>query len=255
MYGAGPSTKQSPVEGTEPAVRRRLPVPSRFQLTITAILVAAVAAVGVIAVVHKGSSGTVESATQARDDFMNLASAGGAAAPDISMTDQTGQPVSLAALEQQGKVIVLEFMDPHCTDICPIISQEFKVAYRQLGPVASKVAFVAVNINPFHTGVSDVASFTREQGLDEVPGWHFLTASVPRLQQTWKDYAVAVQAPNPNVDVVHSDNLYFIDAAGHERYIALPTDEHTAAGTAYLPAPQVREWGVDIASVARQLVS
>ena len=243
------------MERTEPAARRRLPVPSRFQLTITAVLVAAVAAVGVIAVVHKGSPGTAESATQARDDFMNLASAGGAAAPDISMTDQTGQTVSLAALEQQGKAIVLEFMDPHCTDICPIVSQEFKVAYRQLGPAASKVAFVAVNVNPFHTGVSDVASFTREQGLDELPAWHFLTASVPQLQQTWKEYAIAVQAPNPNADVVHSDNLFFIDSTGHERYIALPTDDHTASGAAYLPAPQVREWGVDIASVAREMVS
>ena len=243
------------MERTEPAPRRRLPVPSRFQVILTAVLVAAVAAVGTIAVIHKGPPGTPESPTQARDDFMNLASAGGAAAPDISMTDQNGQTVSLSQLEQQGKVVVLEFMDPHCTDICPIISQEFKVAYQQLGPVASKVAFVAVNINPFHTGVSDVASFTREQGLDEVPGWHFLTAPVPQLQQAWKDYAIAVQAPNPNVDVVHSDNLYFIDATGHERYIALPTDDHTAAGTAYLPAPQLREWGVDIASVARQLVS
>ena len=230
-------------------------MPSRFQLGITAVLVAAVVAVGVIAVIHKGSSPKSESATQARDDFMNLTAAGGAAAPDIAMADQTGQTVSLSELEQQGKVVVLEFMDPHCTDICPIISQEFKVAHQHLGPAASQVAFVAVNVNPFHTGVSEVAAFTREQGLNEVPGWHFLTAPVPQLQQTWKDYAIAVQAPNPNADVVHSDNLYFIDAAGHERYIALPTDDHTAAGTAYLPAVQVREWGIDIASVARQLIS
>ena len=240
---------------SEPAAGRRFPVPSRFQITITAVLVAAVAAVGVISAVHRGSSTTGESAAQTRDDFMGLSSAGGVTAPDIAMTDQTGQTVSLSGLEQQGKAIVLEFMDSHCTDICPIISQEFKVAYQQLGVDATKVAFVAVNVNPFHATPADVSGFTAEQGLNTVPEWHFLTSSVSDLEQAWKKYGVAVQAPNPNVDIVHSDYLYFIDSTGHERYIASPTEDHTAGGAAYLPISQVRQWGVDIASVARQMMT
>lgn len=233
---------------------RRFPLPSRFQVTITAVLVAAVAAVAAIAIIHKEGATNAGAPTDTRDQFMSLASAGGSPAPDISMTDQTGQTVSLSALEQQGKVIVLEFMDSHCTDICPIISQEFKVAYQQLGPDASKVAFVAVNVNPYHNSVADVSGFTDEQGLNQVPSWYFLTAAVPQLQQAWKAYGVAVQAPSANADIIHSDYLYFIDATGHQRYIASPTEDHTAAGTAYLPAGQVRQWGMDIASVARQIV-
>ena len=234
---------------------RRMRMPSRFQLTMTAILVAAVATVGVISVIHKGSSSSGESATQARDDFMGLSPAGGAAAPDVTMTDQTGQAVSLSGLEAQGRVIVLEFMDSHCTDICPIISQEFKYAHQQLGADASKVAFVAVNVNPFHAAVADVSGFTAEQGLTAVPEWHFLTADIARLQKTWKDYGVVVQAPNPNTDIIHSDYVYFIDSTGHERYIASPTEDHTAGGASYLPISQVREWGADIASVARQILA
>lgn len=239
---------------TTPAPLRRLPVPSKFQVVLTAILVAAVAGIGVVTLVHKDPVGSAVSASQTRDDFMGLTPAQNMPAPDIAMTDQTGQAVSLSAFEQQGRAIVLEFMDPHCTDICPIISQEFRVAHQQLGADASKVAFVAVNVNPFHTAQADVASFTSDQGLGQLPEWHFLTAPVPQLQQAWKDYAIAVQAPNPSADVVHSDNMYFIDSTGHERWIALPTDDHTAAGTSYLPAPQVRQWGVDIASVVRQMV-
>lgn len=234
---------------------RRFPLPSRFQITITAVLVAAVAAVATIAIIHKGGATNAGAPADSRDQFMGLAAAGGAVAPDVSMTDQTGQTVSLSGLEQQGKVVVLEFMDSHCTDICPIISQEFKVAYQQLGPDATKVAFVAVNVNPFHNTVADVAGFTDEQGLNQVPTWHFLTASVPQLQQAWKAYGVAVQAPDAKADVIHSDYLYFIDATGRQRYIASPTEDHTAAGTPYLPAGQVRQWGIDIASVARQMVS
>ena len=237
-----------------PVSGRRMPLPSRFQLVMTLVLLAAVAAVGTVALVHRASTNSVSTAGTTRDEFMGLASAQGAPAPDIAMTDQNGQTVSLSGLEQQGKVVVLEFMDSHCTDICPIVSQEFVVAHQQLGAVASKVAFIGINVNPFHLAQADVASFTSEQGLNTVPEWHFLTGPVPQLQDAWKKYGVAVQAPNPNVDIVHSDTIYFIDSTGHQRWIAIPTEQHTASGAAYLPAPQVRQWGVDIASVVRQML-
>jgi protein SCO1 len=185
-------------------------------------------------------------------NMMQLSPVPPAKAPGFTLTDQSGQPVSLASLH--GRTVVLTFMDSHCTDICPIISHEFVVAHQQLGAAASSVAFVGINVNPFHLAQSDVASFTNEQGLNEIPEWHFLTGSVAQLQDAWKKYGVAVQAPNPNVDVVHSDDLYFIDSTGHQRWIAIPTEDHTAAGTAYLPAAQIRQWGVDIASVVRQML-
>lgn len=52
-------------------------------------------------------------------------------APGFTLTDQDGQAMSLASL--RGRAVVLEFMDPHCTDICPIVSREFIDAYRDLG--------------------------------------------------------------------------------------------------------------------------
>ena len=184
---------------------------------------------------------------------MGLTSAQGLPAPDIALSDQNGQPVSLSGLEREGKVVVLEFMDSHCTDICPIVSQEFLFAHQRLGASSSRVAFVAVNVNPFHLNESDVSSFTSEQGLDRVPEWHFLTGPVAALQDAWRKYGVAVQAPNPSVDVTHSDNIYFIDPAGRQRWIAVPNEDHTPSGSAYLPVAQVREWGDDIASVVRQM--
>ena len=43
-------------------------------------------------------------------------------------------------------------MDPHCADICPIVSQEFLAAYRDLGAAASHAVFVAVNVNAYYPG-------------------------------------------------------------------------------------------------------
>jgi cytochrome oxidase Cu insertion factor (SCO1/SenC/PrrC family) len=175
------------------------------------------------------------------------------AAPDFTLTDQAGRTMSLASF--RGHVVVLEFMDPHCTDICPIVSQEFLDAYRDLGGQASQVVFAAVNVNHYHLGVADVAAFSREQRLTSIPSWHFFTGSYPRLRTVWNDYEVAVDAPSPNADVIHSSVVYFIDPRGRERFLASPMADHTASGTSYLPAGQLGSWGRGIALIARQLAS
>jgi cytochrome oxidase Cu insertion factor (SCO1/SenC/PrrC family) len=237
--------------------RRGLPVPSRTQVILTAAAVVAIVAIGLFVAHHRSTThvATVVSEESSTQGFMGLTALDGRPAPDVDLVDQRGQTVSLSGLSQAGRAVVLEFMDPHCTDICPIISQEFKVAYQSLGARAGQVAFVAVNVNPFHTAQADVAQFTNEQGLDTVPDWYFLTGPMADLRAAWHDYAIAVQAPSPTADVIHSDNMYFIDPSGHERWMALPTDDHTANGTSYLPAKQVHQWGVDIASIASRLLS
>ena len=173
------------------------------------------------------------------------------AAPGFTLTDQAGHTLSLAGFN--GRAVVLEFMDPHCTDICPIVSQEFLDAYHDLGSAASHVAFVAVNVNAYHHGVADVAAFSREQQLNLIPSWHFLTGPLSSLQLVWTAYHVYVDAPNPNADIVHTSVVYFIDPGGTERFAASPMADHTQNGTAYLPLAQQAAWGRGIALIARQL--
>ncbi len=61
-----------------------------------------------------------------------------------------------------GKVVVLEFMDDHCTDICPIVAQALADAYHDPGPAAGKVVFAAVNVKPYYRSVGAVAAFSAE---------------------------------------------------------------------------------------------
>jgi cytochrome oxidase Cu insertion factor (SCO1/SenC/PrrC family) len=184
-------------------------------------------------------------------NLMQLAAAPGQAAPGFTLTDQHGHTLSLAAFH--GKAVVLEFMDPHCTDICPIISAEFVDAYHDLGAAARNVVFLAVNVNPYHNKVTDMAAYSGEHGLTAIPSWHFFTGPVPALERVWASYNVLVQARNPNADVVHTSTVYFISPSGRESFEASPSDDHTASGTAYLPAGQVSEWGQGIALVVRHL--
>jgi cytochrome oxidase Cu insertion factor (SCO1/SenC/PrrC family) len=238
--------------------------PRRHRLVMLAaaaagLVVAAAVAVVVIALhPHQSTptaprvSGIPASVPTSLANLMSLTPVPGQAAPAFTLTDQAGHTLSLASLK--GHVVVLEFMDPHCTDICPIVSKEFIDAYRDLGSEASHVVFATVNVNAYHHGVADVAAFTREQQLNTIPSWHFLTGPVASLQAVWTAYDVYVRAPSPNADIVHTSVVYFIDPSGNERFAASPMVDHTSNGTSYLPIAQQAAWGQGIALIARQLV-
>jgi cytochrome oxidase Cu insertion factor (SCO1/SenC/PrrC family) len=91
-------------------------------------------------------SGIPASVSTSLANLMGLTPVPGRAAPAFSLTDQDGHTLTLASF--RGHPVVLEFMDPHCVDICPIVSQEFIDAYHDLGGAASRAVFVAVNVNP-----------------------------------------------------------------------------------------------------------
>ena len=229
-----------------------------FWASLAAIILAGGAVVAVVAVTHSGRgpqlarpSGIPASVSDAQINLMGLSPVPVRSAPGFTLTDQEGRTLSLSSL--RGKVVVLEFMDPHCTDICPIVSQEYVDAYRDLGTLAGKVVFAAVNVNQYHATVTDIMAYSSEQHLNTIPGWHFFTGPVPDLRKVWDGYEIAVHAPSPDADIVHSSAVYFIDPAGQERFVAAPMVDHASSGASYLPADQITAWGQGIAQVARTL--
>lgn len=139
-------------------------------------------------------------------------------APGFTPADQHGHTMSLASFK--GRAVVLEFMDSHCIDICPIVSQELVDAYRDLGGAAARAVFVAVNVNPYFHSVRDVAAFSREHQLTTIPSWHFLTGRLANLRAVWRAYDIQVSVPSRNAGVIHASEVLFIDPVGRERYKA-----------------------------------
>jgi len=195
-------------------------------------------------------SGIPPSVPTSLADLMGLSPVPVRSAPGFTLT---GQLLAMSAFS--GKVVILEFMDSHCTDICPLVSAEFVAAYHDLGPLASQVVFAAVNVNPYHATVRDVALFSDEHQLTSIPDWHFFTGPVASLQAVWRGYGIVVQPRGPNADVVHTSSVYFIDPQGQERYLAAPMADYTGAGAAYLPPGQIAAWGRGMALVARSLAA
>lgn len=252
----------TPPEGTAGPARPRRRGPSPLQIGLTVVLVAALA-FAVTAATHRSSGGNGPVVTSLRPTgipssvststatLMALSPIKKAQAPGFHLIDQNGKPVSLAA--ERGKVVVLEFMDPHCTDICPIVSKEFVDASRDLGRLNAKTVFMAINVNQFYARPANLAAFSKAHGLDSIPSWRFVTGTLPQLKKAWHDYGISVEAPHPNGDIIHTSAVFFIDRNGVERYLAMPQVDHTKSGKAFLPAAQVATWGKGIAKVVRSL--
>jgi cytochrome oxidase Cu insertion factor (SCO1/SenC/PrrC family) len=250
-------TRNADARGLSAPNRRAWIVPAACAIVVILVagLVTVVVAVrrhDAAAVTGQRPSGIPASFSLPTINLMGLSPVPARAAPGFRLTDQNGRTLALSSL--RGKVVVLNFMDPHCTDICPLVSQEFVDAQRDLGKAAGQVVFAAVNVNQFFNRVSDVAAFSDEHQLSSIPSWHFFTGSLNSLQATWRDYNVAVAAPNPKADIVHTSVMYFIGPDGRERYIAVPMDDHTTSGAAYLPPGQIAAWGRGVAQVAGSLV-
>jgi cytochrome oxidase Cu insertion factor (SCO1/SenC/PrrC family) len=135
-------------------------------------------------------------------------------APDFHLVSQSGQPVSLASL--RGTVTLLTFLDPRCTDDCPVAT-ELKEAGALLGGSATHVRLVAIAASQRHFAAADIQALTRAEGLDTVPNWLFLTGSAAQLQAAWGKYGIFVSHMAPGASSVMTDMVFVIDKDGQIR--------------------------------------
>jgi cytochrome oxidase Cu insertion factor (SCO1/SenC/PrrC family) len=134
-------------------------------------------------------------------------------APDFTLTDQNGRSVSMQSL--RGKLIVLTFLDPVCSDECPVIANQLAIADSQIGALGAQVEFVAIDTNPVFHEVADVAAFTTSHGLNVLPNWHFLAGPQASLQDLLTAYGISVAVPTVGM-IEHSEGIYFISNGGSQ---------------------------------------
>jgi cytochrome oxidase Cu insertion factor (SCO1/SenC/PrrC family) len=250
----------------EPAHRRWPTSRKPLLLALLGIVVAASVAFAILAARQRGAtsatvpalerpSGIPPNISTPLANLMALSPTPTRTAPGFTLDDQHGKPFSLSSF--RGRPVVLTFMDPHCVTLCPIVSQEFVDAERELAQTHTHAVFVAVNVNRHALSVATVAAFTKEHGLNAVPTWHFGTGTPATLRHIWSEYDIEVETRivHGHWTVVHSSFIYFITPDGKERYLASAFDDHTKSGTAYLPAGQLGSWARGIALVAHDLAS
>jgi cytochrome oxidase Cu insertion factor (SCO1/SenC/PrrC family) len=145
--------------------------------------------------------------------------AGTRPAPDFTLANQDGRPVSLSSL--RGRVVLLTFLDSRCTHLCRLEGPLLGDVQRAV-PEAERPLIVVVSVNTEDTAAS-VRAAARNWGWR--PGdWHWLMGDREHLATVWDAYGVDVQK-TPD-DLLHSGALYVIDRAGDERAgYATPFDQ------------------------------
>lgn len=137
---------------------------------------------------------------------------GSVPAPDFHLTDQSGQPISLAQF--RGKPVVLTFLYTHCPDACPLTAEKLHAAQVQLGSAASQVVMLAVSVDPQGDTPDSALSFSQEHKLSA--NWHYLLGTHEELAPIWNAYSVYVPAAAAQKPI-HTSAVYVIDAEGRER--------------------------------------
>jgi protein SCO1/2 len=210
---------QATAETTVPAGlpwRQRLFADPGFALRISAAL----AAIGVTLV---GAAPMAVAATEAGADPILADAISGPIvqtdqpAPAFHLTDQNGRPVSNADL--RGYASIVTFLDPVCTTDCPVIASELRDATSLLGSDASHVRLVGIDANPQFTTLPYLQAFDRQERMDALSNWEYLTGSPAQLQSIWRAFGVDVEPGVGGAMMSHSDVAFVIDASGHTRQV------------------------------------
>ena len=219
---AEPAAAAAPGAGWRDRAARARLQPQAVRRSAAAASIQSVAAVGAIGLIVLGAAPMAAAQASPVADTILAQSIDGSSAPEnypapgFSLTDQHGRTVSLASL--RGKVVLLTFLDPVCSSDCPLIAQEFRQAGQLLAANTRQVELVAVNYNPLDTQVSYIQAFDRQEGLDGVPNWLYLTGTPAQLQQVWQHYGVVPAEILPAGSMVgHGDYAFVLDRSGHLR--------------------------------------
>lgn len=138
-------------------------------------------------------------------------------APNFTLTDQEGQLYTLA--DQRGKAVLLFFGYTHCPDVCPQTLVDFRRIKSALGPLADRVQFVFVTLDPER----DTPEKLKEYLEIFDPSFVGLSGQPQELEPVWQAYGAFAQKTEPDENghywVIHSSYTYMIDPDGDLRVV------------------------------------
>ena len=163
------------------------------------------------------------------------------------LVSTTGERLNLASLE--GKVLVVSDVMTLCQETCPLDTANVVAAARTVdrAGLGNKIEFLSITIDPNRDNPAHLRAYRRLYAPAPT-NWLVLTSTPRQLTSFWQDLGVYIQhvpdtPPAPHdwltgqpltYDLTHSDELFFLDTRGRERYL-LEGAPHVTAG-APIPA-------------------
>lgn len=133
--------------------------------------------------------------------------------PAITLVDQHGHEVALAALK--GRPVLIDFIYTICPGPCPLMTSRMAAVAKLLGPkLGSKVTFVSISIDPEHDRPAELEKYARQRGADET-GWLFLTGTPAQIDRVLALYNLR-RVRNPDGTVNHAAASFLLGPDGHQ---------------------------------------
>jgi protein SCO1 len=180
------------------------------RIAIALFLVAAFALGAVV--LAAGSSGDDDGESKGFEGALMPA---GVRAPDFSLRDQDGKPVSMRSL--RGKPVLVSFLYTTCDDTCPAQAQTMRGARDDLG---EDVPALAIAVDPPRDTPERARAFllkARATGRID-----FVLGTRAQLKPLWKAFYIRPQS----IDQEHQARFTLIDKKGFQR-IGFPGDQAT----------------------------
>lgn len=163
---------------------------------------------------------------------------------DLPFTTSNGKQVSLADLT--GRIVVLSDMMTLCQETCPLdTATVVQTARAQEHPASEKSpVFISLTVDPTRDTTTQLRAY-RTLFTKPPADWQAWTGSVKNVDALWTYFGVwrqrVANGPGPaphnwrtgaplTYDVQHSDEVFFLDPAGHERFV-LEGAPYAAGGT------------------------
>jgi cytochrome oxidase Cu insertion factor (SCO1/SenC/PrrC family) len=129
---------------------------------------------------------------------------------NVSLPSYRGGVVDLRA--QQGRVVVLTFLDSKCTDACPIIAAVVAHTWPLLrANEKAQVRAIGISVNPLVDTPSSVRTFLAARRAQAALDW--LVAPVKQMRPVWKAFHV-LPATQTGSDDIHSADVRIFDRRG-----------------------------------------
>ena len=144
--------------------------------------------------------------------------AGTRRAPNFSLVDQAGAPVTLAAY--RGRPVIVTFIDPLCRNFCPLEAKQLNHLVQRL-PAGSRPEILAVSVNVHGDARTNLVQDVEKWQL--VPQWRWAVGSGTSLARVWRRYQVEVLDTPKTIagvtvhEITHTEAAFVIDKHGYER--------------------------------------
>lgn len=149
-------------------------------------------------------------ALRSQHRFAGLVKNPASAAPDFTLTDETGTAFSLSDL--RGQWVLLAFGYTTCPDVCPVTLSYLSAVKRDLGPAGEQATIVFASIDPERDTVDVMREYVNHFGHD-IKG---LTGTPAQVATAAAAYGVRYERSAVTTSAVgylmnHSAYVYVID--------------------------------------------